>query len=94
MKILVCAGRSPKNSDCDRREVETVSVTQVKIALSGGPAELAMTHRSVDASVLEHTLKIRHGAGYEHFVHGGEFDSVDGCEIAVFRWSHRTKIAE
>jgi hypothetical protein len=71
-----------------------MSVTQVKIALSGGPAELALAHRSVDASALENTLKIRHGAGYEHFVHGGEFEAVDGCEIAVFRWSHRTKIAE
>jgi hypothetical protein len=71
-----------------------MSATQVKIALSGGPAELAVTYRSVDASALEHTLKIRHGAGYEHFVHGGEFQAVDGCEIAVFRWSHRTKIAE
>lgn len=68
-----------------------MSVTQVKIALSGGPAELAAAERSVLASALDRTLKIRHGAGYEHFVHGGEFQSGD---IAVFRWSHRTKIAE
>ncbi|MEV4057776.1 DUF5988 family protein [Amycolatopsis sp. NPDC049688] len=68
-----------------------MSVTQVKIALSGGPAELAATERSVLASALDRTLKIRHGAGYEHFVHGGEFQAGD---IAVFRWSHRTKIAE
>ncbi|MBE8517720.1 hypothetical protein ILP97_09430 [Amycolatopsis sp. H6(2020)] len=71
-----------------------MSATQVKILLSGGPAELALAHRSVDAAALENTLKIRHGAGYEHFVHGGEFQAVDGCDIAVFRWSHRTKIAE
>jgi hypothetical protein len=71
-----------------------MSVTQVKIALSGGPAELAATERSVLASALDRTLKIRHGAGYEHFVHGGEFETVEGGEIAVFRWSHRTKIAE
>ncbi|MGW4057244.1 DUF5988 family protein [Amycolatopsis sp. NPDC004747] len=68
-----------------------MSVTQVKIALDGGPAELALANRSVDAAALENTLKIRHGAGYEHFVHGGEFQPGD---IAVFRWSHRTKIAE
>ncbi|MET8851084.1 DUF5988 family protein [Amycolatopsis sp. NPDC004625] len=67
-----------------------MSVTQVKIALSGGPAELAAAERSVLASALDRTLKIRHGAGYEHFVHGGEFQA----DIAVFRWSHRTKIAE
>ena len=71
-----------------------MSVTQVKIALSGGPAELAATERSVQATALEHTLKIRHGGGYEHFVHGGEFQAVEGCDIAVFLWSHRTKIAE
>ena len=71
-----------------------MSLTQVKIALSGGPAELAATERSVPASELDGTLKIRHGAGYEHFVHGGEFQATDGGDIAVFRWSHRTKIAE
>ncbi|MEU4246181.1 DUF5988 family protein [Amycolatopsis sp. NPDC026612] len=66
----------------------------MKIALSGGPVELAETTRSVQATALDSTLKIRYGAGYEHFVHGGEFRSVDGCDVAVFRWTHRTKIAE
>ncbi len=30
----------------------------------------------------------------EHFVHDGNFLAVDGDEVAVFRWTYRTKIAE
>ncbi|GAA3554728.1 DUF5988 family protein [Amycolatopsis ultiminotia] len=69
-----------------------MSVAQVKIALSGGPAELTATDRSIRVAELDRTLKIRRGAGYEHFVHDGQ--AVDGSGIAVFRWTHRTKIAE
>lgn len=71
-----------------------MSVTQVKIKLSGGPAELSASDRSVPAAELDRTLKISHLAGYEHFVHDGEYQTVDGCEVAVFRWTYRTKIAE
>ncbi|WP_229402178.1 DUF5988 family protein [Micromonospora okii] len=62
--------------------------------MSGGPAELAAADRSVPAGELGQTLKIRHGAGYEHFVRDGESETVDGCEVAVFRWTYRTRIAE
>ncbi|SCL21785.1 hypothetical protein GA0070616_2389 [Micromonospora nigra] len=71
-----------------------MSVTQVKVILSGGPIDLSTPHRSVPAAELGQTLKVRHGAGYEHFVHDGEYQTVDGCEAAVFRWTGRTKIAE
>ena len=71
-----------------------MSVTSVKIALSGGPVDLAAADRGVPEAELGQTLKIRHGAGYEHFVHDGERKMVDGCEVAIFRWAHRTKIAE
>jgi hypothetical protein len=71
-----------------------MSVTQVEIALSGGPVELATADRSIPAAELGHTLKIRHRGGYEHFVHDGESRVSDGRDIAVFRWTHRTKIAE
>ncbi|MFF5173699.1 DUF5988 family protein [Micromonospora sp. NPDC000089] len=71
-----------------------MSVTQVKVILSGGPVELSTAHRSVPEAELGQTLKIRHGAGYEHFVHDGEYRTVDGYEAAVFRWIGRTKIAE
>jgi len=71
-----------------------MSDTLVRITLSGGPIELAAADRSVTAADLGGTLKIRYRAGYEHFVHDGEFETVDGCELAVFRWMYRTKIAE
>jgi hypothetical protein len=78
-----------------RRELEIMmSVTQVKVVLSGGPAELAMAERSVPLAELGRTLKVRHQAGYEHFVHAGEYQSIDGYYAAVFRWTDRTKIAE
>ena len=71
-----------------------MSDTLVKITLSGGPVELAAADRSVPAAALERTLKICYRAGYEHFVHDGEYRTIDGCQVAVFRWTNRTKIAE
>jgi uncharacterized protein DUF5988 len=71
-----------------------MSVTQVRVVLSGGPTGLAATDHSVPVAELGRKLKIRHLAGYEHFVHDGEFQSVDGADVAVFRWTYRTKIAE
>jgi Family of unknown function (DUF5988) len=84
-----------------RRELEIVmSDTLVKIMLSGGPVELATADpgipviRSVPVAEFEPTLKICYRAGYEHFVHDGEYQTIDGCEVAIFRWTYRTKIAE
>jgi len=71
-----------------------MSDTLVKIMLSGGPMELSAADRSVPATELRCTLKISYRAGYEHFVHDGQFQTVDGAEVAVFRWTDRTKIAE
>ncbi|WP_328345802.1 DUF5988 family protein [Micromonospora sp. NBC_00421] len=71
-----------------------MSVTQVEVVLSGGPVDLSSAQRSVPEAALGQTLKIRHGAGYEHFVHDGEYRTVNGCEVAVFRWAGRTRIAE
>lgn len=71
-----------------------MSVTQVKVTLSGGPAELATADRSAPVADPGHTLKIHHRGGYEHFVHDGESRTIDGRYIAVFHWKHRTKIAE
>ncbi|MFG2582356.1 DUF5988 family protein [Streptomyces malaysiensis] len=34
------------------------------------------------------------GSGYEHFVHQGDYATVDGEELPVFRWTARTAIAE
>ncbi len=71
-----------------------MSVTTVKVMLSGGPIELATADRSVPVAELGQPLKICYRAGYEHFVHDGEYQTIDGCEVAVFRWTDRTKIAE
>lgn len=71
-----------------------MSVTQLRIILRGGPAELGAAVRSVPAEELGRTLKISYLGGSEHFVHDGEFESVDGYDAAVFRWEYRTKIAE
>jgi hypothetical protein len=67
---------------------------RVKIILSGGPIGLGIPDQSVSAAELDQTLKLRYRAGYEHFVHSGEYLAVDGGEAAVFRWTGRTKIAE
>nr|AXL05415.1 hypothetical protein [uncultured bacterium] len=71
-----------------------MSVTQVRIMLSGGPTELAAADRDVPVAELGKPLKICYRAGYEHFVHDGEYRTIDGREVAVFRWTYRTKIAE
>lgn len=71
-----------------------MSDTLVKIVLSGGPGELAPADPTVPAADLGRTLKISYRAGYEHFVHDGEYRTVNGHEVAVFRWTGRTKIAE
>jgi hypothetical protein len=71
-----------------------MSVTQVRVVLNGGPAELRAAERSVPEMELGRTLKICYRAGYEHFVHDGEYQTVDGSDAAVFRWTGRTKIAE
>jgi hypothetical protein len=55
---------------------------------------LSAADLSVPAADLDRTLKISYLAGYEHFVHDGEYETVDGNEVAVFRWTQRTKIAE
>jgi uncharacterized protein DUF5988 len=71
-----------------------MSVTRVRIMLSGGPAGLSAADRDVPVAELGQPLKICYRAGYEHFVHDGEFRTVDEREVAVFRWTYRTKIAE
>ncbi|MFI9639150.1 DUF5988 family protein [Micromonospora sp. NPDC051925] len=94
--VVAGGDRAPRfQAESIRREWEkTMSVTQVEVVLSGGPIDLSTTQRSVPEAALGQILKIRHGAGYEHFVHDGEYRTVNGYEAAVFRWTGRTKIAE
>lgn len=69
-------------------------MSQLKVLLSGGPEDFPVEDRR--QSVAGGTEKIKHrwGAGYEHFVHDGEFTTVDGERIAVYQWERRTAIAE
>ncbi|MFC4507632.1 MULTISPECIES: DUF5988 family protein [Streptomyces] len=66
----------------------------VKALLVGGPSALPAEERVRIAHSLTEKIKHRFLAGYEHFVHEGEFRTVEGQELAVFRWTARTAIAE
>ncbi|WP_055712772.1 DUF5988 family protein [Streptomyces torulosus] len=65
-----------------------------KVFLADGPTYFPDEERVQFATSLTEKIKHRLGAGYEHFVHKGEFTTVDGEEVAVFRWITRTAIAE
>lgn len=65
-----------------------------RILLSDAPAYFPEEEKLQFATSLTEKIKHRFGAGYEHFVHQGEFTTIDGEEVAVFRWTTRTAIAE
>ncbi|MGY1503351.1 DUF5988 family protein [Streptomyces sp. QTS52] len=65
-----------------------------KALLCDGPAHLPQEERIQFATSLTEKIKHRFGAGYEHFVHDGEFTVIEGEQVAVFRWTTRTAIAE
>ncbi|MFJ2442951.1 DUF5988 family protein [Streptomyces sp. NPDC087658] len=69
-------------------------MTNFRALLCDGPPSLPAEDRMQFAISLTEKIKHRFGAGYEHFVHKGEFTMVDGEEVAVFRWTTRTAIAE
>lgn len=65
-----------------------------RILLSGGPRNFPNEDREQFVTTITERIKHRWGAGYEHFVHDGEFTTVNGEEAAVYRWECRTAIAE
>ncbi|MET8981205.1 DUF5988 family protein [Streptomyces sp. NPDC004539] len=69
-------------------------MSQLKVVLSGGPLDFPEKEREQIVSVIAEKIKHRWGAGYEHFVHDGEFATVDGEKVAVYHWERRTAIAE
>ncbi|WP_223006765.1 DUF5988 family protein [Streptomyces roseirectus] len=69
-------------------------MSQLKVILSGGPRDLPEDDRKQLVARSTEKIKHRWGAGYEHFVHDGEFVTVDGEEYAVYQWERRTAIAE
>ena len=69
-------------------------MSQFKVFLVGGPSFFPDDERVQFAASLTEKVKHRFGAGYEHFVHDGDFTTVDGERMAVFHWTARTAIAE
>lgn len=70
-------------------------MTNIKVTLSGGPAELGEQHREWTVGGLGEVAKVSFGAGYEHFSHAGEFTtSSGGDQVPVFAWCGRTRVAE
>lgn len=69
-------------------------MSQLKVILSGGPLDFPEQDREQFVAGITEKIKHRWGAGYEHFVHDGEFTTVGGEEVAVFQWERRTAIAE
>ncbi|GAB3476878.1 DUF5988 family protein [Amycolatopsis cihanbeyliensis] len=66
----------------------------IKAELVGGPATLSEVDRRREVVDLGEQVKINTGAGYEHFSHNGQFDTVSGEKVAVFAWTGRTRVAE
>lgn len=69
-------------------------MTSAKIVLTGGPERLFACGHAQQPVNQQEKVKILLGAGYEHFVHNGEFLVIEGENLPVFQWSERTKIAE
>ncbi|WP_410658214.1 DUF5988 family protein [Amycolatopsis sp. lyj-112] len=66
----------------------------IKIDPTGSRALPSDLETRLKVEDLTEDLKICVNGGYEHFSHAGEFQKVDDVNVAVFRWSGRTKIAE
>ncbi|MBM9619371.1 DUF5988 family protein [Streptomyces zhihengii] len=69
-------------------------MSQIKVLLVGGPSFFPSEERVQFTASLTEKIKHRFGAGYEHFLHEGEYEKLDGDDIPVFRWKTRTAIAE
>ncbi|MFI6457967.1 DUF5988 family protein [Streptosporangium amethystogenes] len=69
-------------------------MTSTKIVLAGGPERLFADGHVRRPENPNEKVKILLGSGYEHFVHNGEFLTIEGENLPVFQWSERTKIAE
>ncbi|MER7877763.1 DUF5988 family protein [Streptomyces malaysiensis] len=69
-------------------------MSQIKVLLVGGLPHLPLDERVQFATSLTEKIKYQFGSGYEHFVHQGDYATVDGEELPVFRWTARTAIAE
>ncbi|MEU9835661.1 DUF5988 family protein [Streptosporangium sp. NPDC048047] len=69
-------------------------MSQFTAVLVGGPAHLPAERRIQSVGSPDETLKLPHGAGYEHFRHRGESTEIGGEPALVFAWVMRTAVAE
>lgn len=69
-------------------------MSDFKVLLLGGPSHFPDEDRVQLVSALEEKIKHLFGAHYEHFVHEGRFEQMDGEELAVYQWTARTAVAE
>ncbi|GAA3444519.1 DUF5988 family protein [Planomonospora venezuelensis] len=69
-------------------------MSQFTAVLVGGPAHLPAERRIQSVGSPDETLKLLHGAGYEHFRHQGESTVIDGGPALVFSWVMHTAVAE
>ena len=67
---------------------------QIEVLLVGGPTGLADADRIRVVGTLVEKIKLLLGNGYEHFTYSGESRELNGSRVPVFRWCHRTKVAE
>jgi hypothetical protein len=67
---------------------------RVDILLDGGPESLSLSDRKRRVSAGESKVKILRGNCTEHFCQTAETTYVDQCEFQIYRWSHRTYVAE
>lgn len=69
-------------------------MANIKVLLVGGPPYFPDGERVQYTDSLTETFKKRCLNGYEHFVHQGGYDTVDGEKTPVLQWTARTAIAE
>ncbi|MFH8367376.1 DUF5988 family protein [Streptomyces sp. NPDC018031] len=57
----------------------------------GAPADM---DRIVTVQDIEQVLKLCKGSHYDHYLPTADWEVRSGRRLRVFRWSHRTRVAE
>ncbi|MCI3928024.1 DUF5988 family protein [Streptomyces sp. AN091965] len=77
------------------RDSDVVTGSGQLVVLAGGPSGMARLHRLPAGQTPEpERLTVAFYGQHQHFERTGDNETVDGCEVPVFRWTYRTKIAE
>ncbi|MBH5334498.1 hypothetical protein IHE55_06640 [Streptomyces pactum] len=65
------------------------------VILRGGPVnEPADAESVVTVPDTEQVLKLCKGSHYDHYLPTADWEVRSGHRLRVFRWSHRTRVAE